>query len=144
MALFTDSEFRTTFLSSVHNIIRRFYQYFNCLNNYWTRLSKIWWFVSGEQIMIDLRENTAIIGFDNCSSFGHRVCFLINICHFHAKAIARRRKARCYLRMSRRLFAAKHSWTTLRMNRPLFVGSYLQVTWWALGQWKGRKICVKW
>ena len=30
MALFTDSEFRTTFLSSVHNIIRRFCQYFNC------------------------------------------------------------------------------------------------------------------
>ena len=21
----------------------------------------------------------------------------------------------------------------------LFLGSYLQVTWWALGQWKGRK-----
>ena len=25
---------------------------------------------------------------------------------------------------------AKHSWTTLPMSRPLFVGSYLQVTWW--------------
>ena len=25
------------------------------------------------------------------------------------------------------------------MSRPLFVGSYLHVTWWALGQWKGRK-----
>ena len=48
------------------------------------------------------------------------------------------------LRMSRILFAAKHSWTTLRMSRPLFVGSYLQVTWWALGQWKGRKICNEW
>ena len=24
------------------------------------------------------------------------------------------------------------------MSRPLFVGSYLQVTWWALCQWKGR------
>ena len=23
--------------------------------------------------------------------------------------------------------------TTLRMNRPSFVGSYLQVTWWAFG-----------
>ena len=31
-------------------------------------------------------------------------------------------------------FAAKHSWTALRMSKPLFVGSYLQVTWWALGQ----------
>ena len=25
---------------------------------------------------------------------------------------------------------AKHSWTTLSMSRPLFVCSYLQVTWW--------------
>ena len=24
-------------------------------------------------------------------------------------------------------------------SRHLFVGSYLQITWWALGQWKGRK-----
>ena len=24
----------------------------------------------------------------------------------------------------------KHSWTTLSMSRPLFVRSYLQVTWW--------------
>ena len=31
-------------------------------------------------------------------------------------------------------FAAKHSQETLRMSRPLFVDSYLQVTWWALGQ----------
>ena len=29
--------------------------------------------------------------------------------------------------------------TVLRMSRPLFVGSYLQVTWWVLGQWKARK-----
>jgi len=32
--------------------------------------------------------------------------------------------------MSGILFAAKHLY---------FVGSYLQVTWWALSQWKGRK-----
>ena len=49
-------------------------------------------------------------------------------------AIARRRKAWFHLRLSKILFAAKHSWTILRMSRPLFVGSYLQVTWWALGQ----------
>ena len=34
---------------------------------------------------------------------------------------------------------AKYSWTTLRMSRPLFVGSYLQVTWWTFGQWKEGK-----
>ena len=33
---------------------------------------------------------------------------------------------------------------TLRISRPLFVGSWLQVTWWALDQQKGRKICNEW
>ena len=33
-----------------------------------------------------------------------------------------------------------HSWTVLRRSRPLFVDSYWQVTWFALGQWKGRKM----
>ena len=65
------------------------------------------------------------------------------ICHFHVIAIARRRKAWFYFRMSGIIFSAKHSWTRLCMSRPLFVGSYLQVTWWALGKWKGRKICIE-
>jgi len=43
--------------------------------------------------------------------------------------IARRRKARVPLRMSRMLFAAKHCWMALRMSRPLFVGSYLVGSW---------------
>ena len=66
------------------------------------------------------------------------------ICHFHTRAITRRRKAWFLLRMSRILLATKHSWTTLHMSRPLFVGSYLQVTLWALGQWKERIICFEW
>ena len=62
-------------------------------------------------------------------SFDHRVCFLMNIfgkrsiLPFFTRAIPRRRKAWFHLRMSRILFAAKHSWTTLRISRPLFVGS---------------------
>ena len=28
---------------------------------------------------------------------------------------------------------------TLRVSRPLFVGSYVQVTWWALGNEKEEK-----
>ena len=35
--------------------------------------------------------------------------------------------------MSRILFAAEHSWTILRMSRPLFLGNYLEVMWWAFG-----------
>ena len=40
------------------------------------------------------------------------------------------------------LFAAKQSWTTLRMSRPLFVGIYLQVTWWALPNEKEEKFAM--
>ena len=40
------------------------------------------------------------------------------------------------LRLSRMLFAVKHSWPTLRMSRQLFVSSYLQVKWSAFGQWR--------
>ena len=32
------------------------------------------------------------------------------------------------------IIAAEHSLMTLHMNRPLFVGNYLQITWWALDQ----------
>ena len=55
------------------------------------------------------------------------------ICHFYAGGIARRRKAWFHFRMSGIILSSKHCWTTFCMSRPLFVGSYLQVTWWALG-----------
>ena len=105
--------------------------------------------------IIDLRDTDksryfATTEFNNCFIIRSPSLFFVwislgsgVICHFHARAIARRRKARFPLRMSRILFAAKHCWTALRMSRPLFVGSYLQVTWWALGQWKERKICFE-
>ena len=107
------------------------------------------------QIIIDLRDTDksryfAIAEFNNCFIIRSPSLFFNEYLReaklsaiFHARAIARRRirKAWCRLRMSRKLFAAKHSWM---MSRPLFVGSYLQVTWWAFGQWKGRKICIEW
>ena len=103
------------------------------INNYWTRLSKISWFVSGEQInynfcrsrrlrqIIDLRDTEksryfAITEFNNCLTIRSPACFLLNIalwmvseaiCHFYARAITRRRKEWFYLRMSRTLFTAK-------------------------------------
>ena len=107
------------------------------------------------QIIIDLRYTDksryfAIAEFNNCFIIRSPSLFFNEYLReaklsaiFHARTIARRRirKAWCRLRMSRKLFAAKHSWM---MSRPLFVGSYLQVTWWAFGQWKGRKICIEW
>ena len=65
------------------------------------------------------------------------------ICHFYAREIPRGRKEWFHLRMSKILFATKKG-TTLSMSRQLFVGIYLQVTWWALGQGKGRKVCIEW
>jgi len=65
-------------------------------------------------------------------------------CQFHKRTVARRRKAWFHLHMSRILFAAKHSWKTLHKSKPLFAGTYLQVTWRAVGQWKGRKLCIPW
>ena len=82
------------------------------INSYWKRLSKISWFVCGELInyrlwqIIDLRDTDnsryfAITEFNNCFIIrSPSLYFLIGIspgseaiCHFHARAIARRRKA---------------------------------------------------
>ena len=139
---------------------------YSIINNYWTRLSKISWFVCGGQInysphpspsanncllATDKWRYFVITKFNNCFIIrSPSLFFLMNIpgkpsdLPFHARAITRRRKPRFSLRMCRTLFAAKQSWAPLRMSRPLFVGSYLQVTWWALGQWKERKICFEW
>ena len=136
------------------------------VSNYWTRLSKISWFVSCEQInylpkpkaeISDMRDTDksrcfAITEFNNCfiirspSLFFKEYLWEARRCrHFHTRVITRRRKVWFHLRMSMRIvFPAKNSWTTLRISTPLFVGSYLQVTWWALGQWKGRNISIEW
>ena len=98
------------------------------INNYWTRLSKISGFVSGvttEKSRYFARPSSIIV-----LSFGHWNVSK-TICHLHARATARNRKTWFHLRMGRILFAAKHGWTTLCINRPLFLGSYLQATWWA-------------
>ena len=134
-------------------------------NNYWTRLSKIviclW---RADQLFAEaearLRQIIDLLATDKSRCFAiteFKKCFTIrspslffNEYPREAKwsAIftqeARRRKARFPLRMCKILFAAILSWTALHMRRPLFVGSYLQVKWWALGQWKERKICFEW
>ena len=121
-------------------------------SNYWTRLSKILWFVIGEQINYlpkpkaetnsasandwSARHWQITIFCDNRVQwlFYHSITEFVflrnifgkrsNLHHFHASAIASRRKAWFHLRISRIVFAAKNSWATLRMSTPLFVGSY--------------------
>ena len=73
-------------------------------------------------------------------SFDHEFVFLMNI-FGQMKWFATFMQEQSHLRIiSTILFAAKHSWVTLSMSRPLFVGSYLLVTWWPFGQWKGKKL----
>ena len=92
--------------------------------------------------IIDLRAESryfAITEFNNCLIIQSLSLFLIiceAICHFHARAIARRRT----FKHEQNIICSQQSWMTLRMSRPLFVSSYLQVTWWTLGQWKGKKL----
>ena len=55
--------------------------------------------------------------------------------NFSHKSDPKKEKSVVHLHMSRILLAAKQSWTSLCMRRPLNKGSYLQVMWWALGQY---------
>ena len=112
------------------------------IKSYCTGFSEISCFASGKQItaiicrsrmlkpkqIIDLlsTDKTRLI-FNNSFIIQQLIFFTINI--FYKPPFSQKSD-----RMSRILFAGKHSWTTLRMSRPSFVGSYLQVTWWALGQ----------
>ena len=102
----------------------------------------------------------AITEFNIVLSFDHRVCFLMNIfwkrsdhsrpqclrfwlalesrlqsdLPFSRKSDRKREKSVVSFTLSRISFAAKHSWKTVRISRPLSVGSHLLVTWGALDQ----------
>ena len=80
----------------------------------------------------------AITEFNNnfVSSFDHQVCFHILItswelreviCHFSLKNVV-------LMIHEQNIICSK-----TQLDGTTHEGSYLQVTWWALGQWKGRK-----
>ena len=125
------------------------------ISNYWTRLSQISWFVSGEQInhlpkpkaeannwparhrriTIFCDNRVQLLLYHSISKF-----FLMNIfgkrsdlLFFSRKNDWKKEESVVSFTMSRILFAAEHSWTILRMSRPLFLGNYLEVMWWAFG-----------
>ena len=113
-------------------------------NNYWMRLSKILWFVSRRlRQIIDLWDTDksryfAITELNNnffiVLSFSHRVCFLMDIfrkrsdfCHFHARVIARRRKAWLPLCMSRKIIICSQTKLDhIAHEQTIIVGSFLQ------------------
>ena len=100
-------------------------KYIKIINNYWRRLSKISGIFSGKQI----------INIGSPSLFFEYLWEAIEaMCHFQARAIARRRKVWFHLLMSRILLDnIAHEQTII-----LFVGSYLQVAWWLLANEKEK------
>ena len=68
-------------------------------------------------------------------SFDHRVCFLKDIFGKQSDLSLRSQEGeKLSFTHEQNVICSQRSWTTLRISGPLFVVSYLQVTWWALGQ----------
>ena len=147
------------------------------VSSYWTRLSKISWFVSGKQINHQLfasafgfckswycAQSLPIITYymylNNWSlrhwqitifcdnwvlSFNHQVYFLRNIfgrwsdLPFSRKSNCKKEKSVVSFKHEQNSICRQNSWMTLGMSTPLFIGSYLQVMWWALGPMKRKK-----
>ena len=116
----------------------KLYKY-SIFNNYWTRLRKISWSGRHWQITIFCDNHSSII----VLSFDHRVWFLMNVLKeakqsaiFTEKSDPQEGEKRGFVQ---NIFSAKHSWTTLRMSRPLFachVGGSRPM--------KRKKICLEW
>ena len=117
----------------------------------------LWFSVARRSIIrlwriIDLQDYFAITEFNNCFIIGSMSLFFneylrevkCSATFMQGQSQEGEKCSFIFIRISRILFAAKHSWTTLHMSRLLFVSSYLQVTWWPLDEWKGRKICIEW
>ena len=93
---------------------------YSIFNNYWTRLRKISWSGRHWQITIFCDNHSSII----VLSFDHQVWYLMNVLKeakqsaiFTEKSDRKKEKSVVLWRI---LFSAKHSWTALRMSRPLF------------------------
>ena len=104
--------------------------YFDNNDNFNNWSDKSWYFAIFDT---DKSQNFAVIKFNNlfyCSIIKFVFSWISlgseAMCPSHTRVIARRRKAWFYLCMSWILFAAQHSWMTLHMSRPLFVGSYFR------------------
>ena len=75
----------------------------------------------------DKSQYFVITEFNNCLIIGHRVCFLMNTWHFaifKQERLQEGEKCGFIYAWEAYFFAVKHRWTTLRMSRPLFAGSY--------------------
>ena len=92
-----------------------------------------------------LRQPSSII----VLSVDHQVCFSINIfgklsdLPFSRKSDHKKEKGTVSF-MHEQIICSQTQLDGIAHEQTIFVGSYLQVRWWALGQWKERKICFEW
>ena len=95
------------------------------VNNYWTRLSKISWFVSGEQVT----DKSWYFVITQFNSFGHKVCFHISItswqlreaiCHFSVQNVVPITHEQSIICRKTRLDGTPHEQTII--CRQLFAG----------------------
>ena len=117
--------------------------------NYLAQLSKISWFVSGEHINCYLLRSLSprqIIDVQDSDKSRYFVitevdCFIIQLLFFWSikdmKSLSDSSRNQSAI-FTQAWFQLPMSWILLAA-KYLFVGSNLQVAWWALGQWKGRK-----
>ena len=91
----------------------------------------------------DISRYFAITEFNNW--FDHRVCFHIyftlwefreEICHFSSKSVVT-------ITHEQNIICSKIHLDGITHEQTIILGSHMQVTWWALGQWKGRKKCFE-
>ena len=136
IALLLNSEIACRFYTSVGQIT----------NNYWTKYCDL--SVASRSIIrlwqiIDLQDYIAITEFNNCFITGSLSLFFneyplevkCSTTFMQGQSQEGEKFSFILIHVSRILFAAQHSWTTLHMSmRLLFVGSYLQVMWWPLGR----------
>ena len=118
------------------------------INNYWARLSKMSWFVSGKQInylpkpkaeaiIIDLRDTDKSLYFA-ITEFNNNYCFIIRSPFFWSTKDVKS-LSNCSGNRSAN-YTQEHEQNII-CRRTLICRQlyYLQVTWRALGQWKERK-----
>ena len=109
------------------------------INNYWAWLSKIPWCARHWQITI-FCDNCFIIR--SPSFWSTKYVKSPSACPGNRSAIFTQERSFNYA-WAEHYLQQNTSYNT-SFTKHLLVGSYLEVTWWALGQWKWRKKYIEW
>ena len=147
------------FITNICTLINLLNRVWKIINNNWMRLSKIWFVYLPEasRSIIQLRQVVDLWDTDKSRYFAITefnnyfiiqslsLFFLMNILGkrsdlpFSCKSDRKKEKGTVSFMHEKNIICSQTLLEALHMSRPLFVGSYLQVTWWALGQMKRKK-----